>query len=531
MGGYKMRTGQIWAIAALLVCLLFCSLRWSYLEMPLDRDEGMYLVIGQQLASGAVPYKDVYEMKPPGLFYTYAVLAGLGGYSYEGARIWALVLYALNGVLLFFLLRSRSWTWGAFVAQCVFYALSMNPYLHVFSLLPEPLMLFCFLLGLCALAWFGRYAVALVVGGFLLVWSVWIKQNMAFPLLFVMGWYAYSLWEYKTIQRKQLGYLAMGMIAGPALTLGWILVNSAWADMLYWVWTYPATVYTQAISMEKGVGYLQTFLEVALDHSGLWAVLALIGFGVHFFVRKTAWGSASPLLFFIFSFMAVVPGLRFYGHYWILMLPALAIGVGALWEFAGEMLRSVVSSRLGFVLLGGLFLGVFGYHLRDQDAIYFEPNVEVWSYISYGNNPFSAIRDIAEKLDEYARSDSEVVVMGSEPQLYVYLEQMPFTPHTFIAFLNKQHPRRGAMRAEFTSQVREVKPEYMLFVNHPYSWSITENDHQDVFTWAYRYGKNYYRPIGLYELDANSRDRKLWSDDPGLLQPRAQKYIQILKRK
>ena len=290
MQGSKIGAGQIWAIAALLACLFFCYLRWWYLEMPLDRDEGMYLVIGKQVAEGAVPYGDVYEMKPPGLFYSYAALSSLGGYSYEGARVWALVLYGLNGILLFFLLRSRSWIWGAFVAQCTFYALSMNPYLHVFALLPEPLMIFSFLLGLCLLAWFGRYAVVLVVGGFLLGWAFWIKQNMVFPLLFIMGWYVYSLWIRRDIPRKEMTYLGVGMIMGPVLTLIWIAVNSAWADMVYWIWTYPATVYTQSISMEKGLGYLQTFLEVVADHSSIWAILGLIGFGVHFFLEPDGLG-------------------------------------------------------------------------------------------------------------------------------------------------------------------------------------------------------------------------------------------------
>jgi hypothetical protein len=87
------------------------------------------------------------------------------------------------------------------------------------------------------------------------------------------------------------------------------------------------------------------------------------------------------------------------------------------------------------------------------------------------------------------------------------------------------------MRAEFTSDVQRVQPKYVVFVNHPYSWSITDGDHRDVHAWAYRYAKNNYRPIGLYEMDGTARDARIWSENPAQLQPQASRFIQVYIRK
>ncbi len=520
-----------WGVAAFLALVIFSALRLPYLDMPLDRDEGTYLVIGKQVAEGKLPYKDVYEMKPPGLFYTYALMASVGAYGFDGARLYTICFYGLAGILLFLILYRKGWQWGALASQLVFYTLSMNPYIHGFALLPEAIMVFFFLLGILLLDFTNRHWALAVLGGFLLGWSFWIKQNMLFPLSFLALWAGYALWIRRETSFRRVGLVLLGFISGPFLTTLWIVIHGGWSDMLYWMLTYPATVYTQSISWSKGLEYLISFLNYSAPHSMIWVALACLGFIAHFFLKKGVWGRATPALFAVFSLLAVSPGLRFYGHYWILVLPALALGVGALWEFMGVQIGRNLSSKYKDLLLAALLLCVFAFHFSNQRNVYIKPSVESWARRSYGNNPFLEIQDIASKLKTYGNVKEEVAVMGSEPQLYVYLKQTPFTAHTFITFLNKRHPRRGKMRSEFTSDVQGEKPLYLVFVNHPYSWSITEGDHQDVYQWAYRYAKNQYRPIALYEMDGLASDRRIWAQDANSLQPKANKYIQVLIRK
>jgi len=526
------RTGRvIFWLVVIAVLTLFAILRAPYLEMPLERDEGTYLVLGNQVAQGATPYADVYEMKPPGLFYTYALLTAIGGYSFEGARDITLLLHLANAFLLFLLLYRARWLWGALGAMIAFLSLSMNPYFHGFALLPEPLMIVFFLSGILCLQFADGKSYRYVLAGVFLGSSFWIKQNMMFPLMFVGLLLLYRMIQSSDRDKKPLVYLIVGGLSVPVVTLLPIVFQGGWSDFYYWVWTYPRNIYTQSISWSSGYSYMMKVLELSWSHLMIWVIAAALGFVFHFGLKQRLYGRATPLLFFVFSFLAVMPGLRFYGHYWMIVLPAISIGVGAFFEWVHQLLRLRFEQRLSAIAVFVLLLVGSAGHLYQQSKVYFSPNIEQWSRFSYGNNPFREIHDIAEKLKEYASAGEDVVVMGSEPQLYVYLEATPFTPHVFITFLNKVHPRRGAMRAEFTSEVQKAEPKYMVFVNHPYSWSISNKDRKDVHQWAYRYAKNYYRPIGLYEMGGTVNDRKIWSEDPKQLQPRSQYYVQILIRK
>lgn len=67
------------AIEIAAACFLALLLGWSSLSYPLGADQGVLAVWAQELARGAVPYRDIWEQRPP-LFYfliCFGYLAGL----------------------------------------------------------------------------------------------------------------------------------------------------------------------------------------------------------------------------------------------------------------------------------------------------------------------------------------------------------------------------------------------------------------------------------------------------------------------
>ena len=78
--------------AGIIVVFLFI-LRLNLMDLPLERDESAYAYLGQRAGEGLAPYRDFYEMKPPFLFYGYALLNAVFGYSAWGLRLIACFLY------------------------------------------------------------------------------------------------------------------------------------------------------------------------------------------------------------------------------------------------------------------------------------------------------------------------------------------------------------------------------------------------------------------------------------------------------
>jgi hypothetical protein len=68
-------------LLGLSILILFLLTKYNYLNVPLDRDEGTYLYLGQCFMEGYIPYVDFYEIKPPGVFLVYGVFEKIFGGS------------------------------------------------------------------------------------------------------------------------------------------------------------------------------------------------------------------------------------------------------------------------------------------------------------------------------------------------------------------------------------------------------------------------------------------------------------------
>jgi hypothetical protein len=64
-------------VVGALLALVFLA-RLGALDVPLERDEGAYAYIAAQWRSGLIPYRDVFDHKPP--------LVYLGDGALHGAR-------------------------------------------------------------------------------------------------------------------------------------------------------------------------------------------------------------------------------------------------------------------------------------------------------------------------------------------------------------------------------------------------------------------------------------------------------------
>ena len=71
--GRTSRQAALEVAALLAVAAVYIWTRWQLLDVPLDRDEGAFGVVGQAILRGELPYRDVLDHKPPGVFYLYAL--------------------------------------------------------------------------------------------------------------------------------------------------------------------------------------------------------------------------------------------------------------------------------------------------------------------------------------------------------------------------------------------------------------------------------------------------------------------------
>ncbi len=111
------------AVAILLVAIVA---RWRAFGNPVIHiDEQFYWLVGGRMLHGAIPYIDIWDRKPIGLFLLFAGLRAIGGNGAIAYQIGALVCVWLTGLILFAMGRRIAPAGGA-LAGAILYILCLN---------------------------------------------------------------------------------------------------------------------------------------------------------------------------------------------------------------------------------------------------------------------------------------------------------------------------------------------------------------------------------------------------------------------
>lgn len=516
-----------WFLGLMLLTLIVVLIaRINLLEMPFERDEGDYVLAGRLLLDGAKPYIDFYEQKPPGLFYTYAFFTAIFGTGATALHFGiALITTISTGLLYLFVSRLINTTTAA-VAGAAFAILTLAPGASGFTVQSEHFVVLFILLGLWLLLkglqedrWYW-VLVSGICGG----WSAMIKQNSVFFVLFTgitlliyLRWILGSDWR-KAILRGAL--YSAGVLIPIVLLAGIMWAKGYWKDMWYWVFVYP-NQYVSQIKYSEGVTYFFTFLKsVTVGTTLLWVLAGagLLSLPWSGLKASTAWIIASMALL---SFCTIVPGLRFYPHYWLFLSPVLALLLGILVHFVGNKLSWAAFPFAAVAILTSIFI---------NSGYYFSPDVHNIIRGAYGDNPFEESKEVGRYLKSRAQPGDKVAVLGSEPQIFLYSGMKSPSRHTFVAFIVSLNPNSKKWQDELVQDVEKDKPKYLVIVYHPYSWALDPKSDMTAYNWMWNYARANYHPIGYADMISRNDTRYKWDAEALSYRPEGKEYLTVYER-
>ena len=165
-----------------LILVITTLIRLQYLDIPLERDESIYSYIGKLALNGGKPYVDFFEMKPPIMFYSYAFLIGIFGYSATGIHLAATAIVTLNTYFTFAIARKIGGLQVGYLSATAYGIWSLSPGVYACYLLSENVALAW---GLPAVLWALNYPNTtnrkqLFAVGFLLAMAFLTKQVAKF---------------------------------------------------------------------------------------------------------------------------------------------------------------------------------------------------------------------------------------------------------------------------------------------------------------------------------------------------------------
>ncbi len=414
-----------WQWVGLIALALFVT-RITTLFIPLIDDEETFAVIGRILLHGGLPYIDVVDNKPPLLYYWYALWLGLFGDGNTLAlHLIGMAWVGLTCFFIFFIGRRASNEragYFAALAYAIFTTTFIPSYiaLHASLILALPLTI-----GVWALIqWHdSNRPLWMMLSGLCCGAAVFFKFQAIIQLPFVM-WAIYYLY-FRNLNRNlaSLIFASLSFLAGVA-AVGTVILGFLHHHHILRAF-YDVTWHASMTYMKEGESAGDFWGRFA-GHVGGYVAATFplwIALGVLLTRRFSRYLSGTPYKrpmptwiwgWFLFSVPAVFAGGRFYGHYFIQLLPPICIMAGVAfdrWWDRGRTHRVALATTLAVLAIGWMAPRIWFQEFADRFDI---QNLRVE-------------QDVGRYIERHSPEGSTLFVWGVDPSIYFFANRAPAT--------------------------------------------------------------------------------------------------------
>jgi hypothetical protein len=491
-------------LAAAVVAVM--AVRFQAAPVPLERDEGEYALMGQLILDGMPPYHDAANMKLPGTYYAYSVILAVFGQTATGIHLGLMAVSLISTVILYLIAIPLLGFSGAALAGAAFVVMSADTaVLGLFAHATHFVVMFA-LAGTWLLLQrsVSKHGIPFLFGAGICFGLAFImKQSGIFFGLFGLSWVIFGALRSRPVAWKGLIVDSCAVTSGIILPYVLVLALMAHEGVLggFWFWTVDyAGAYASQVNLAYGIRLFRSgIVPIIRNNPLIWSMAAAGMAGI--WLTRAGRGIA-PFLsgFFLFSFLAVCPGLFFREHYFVQVLPAAALGAGAaLWTIGEVSARYTSRSRaVGFSVLVAVavYLITCTYFMERAIAGLSPDQV---SRSIYGRNPFPESVRIARYIQENTKPGDRIAIMGSEPQICFYAHRRPATEYIYMYGLMEPQPFALRMQEEMIAQVERSDPPFLVVVPISTSWLKRSDSELKIFLWMNRYLEN-YRPVMVAEI-------------------------------
>ena len=464
-GRERLTTRALWIAA----WALFVALRVPYLDVPFERDEGGYGYIAQRMLLGEAPYRDAFDQKPPLVFVPYALAFATLGQQPRDVHLVLLLWSAATMLVVAAVARRLGGPLAAAAAGLAFAVLSASPRLLGFTANTEMFML----LPMTAAAWCALRAApserawgSWIAAGALAGSACWFKPVAATSAVAVAVYAVATALRAGGARPARRALLRLACLVGGAL--------AATAPVVTFIALHPGALqpfidgvgrynlaYVQEVPLDEGLEHLARALSLQLPaFLPIW-MLALAAV----LLPRTRPAGALVATWFVALAAGTCAGLHFRDHYFVQVVPALAVGAGL--ALAALLARFERQPLLGAVVAVAFVAGPTVW--ADRQLLWAD-SPQAISRMLYDVDPFPESAQIARVIAAGSAPDESVLILGSEPQILLQAGRRSATRFVFAHSLMLGIEGSSDRRRIAVEEIRASHPRFVVLVRQPGSW-------------------------------------------------------------
>lgn len=453
-----------------IACLVFAlALRVvTFGDPALHVDESFYLLVGEMMHQGAVPYVDVWDRKPLGLFIIYYLIAGI----YAGPIAYQVAAWLCAGATAFLISRIASRFAGrqGSILAGLLYLAALGPLMGVGGQAPV-----FYNLLVCGGYWIvvrhldelragtvprAIYG-AMLLGGLALTVKQTTFFEVAFLGLFVVGALHSAGMPARRLTGAAAGFIALGVLP-IALVAAWYWQAGYWSQFYHAMVTSNLTK-TAIPSVAQATGARSMLIVL-----GPLLSFALLTVALHFKNERIKPYRVPLLGWLVAALLGVLAIPNFYGHY------ALPFAVPAAVASAAFLARKDLGLPVGGVAI--VILSLLGGSLKSEQHQLSRQNMAELGNAMRNHSP-----------------NGTALILDAPPYLYSLSGLKPLSPLVFPFHLTDRRERNVShlnTDSEFR-RILEQRPGALALAKAPRHFE------PDLTRWAQvrRYVAEHCRPI------------------------------------
>ncbi len=438
------------ASAPAIIACLIASFRW-----PLVHDAPLMHYIAWRILSGAVPYRDLFDMNMPGVYVLHILVLKIFGPSDLGWRLFDLVWLLFTAGAIYLLCRPVS-RWGGLLGAVFFFCYHLS--VGAINMGQRDFLLCVFLL---LSAHFSALSVErraspkwALLGGLCLGAGVTIKPYCALYGIFIITLIVLRAYFDGSPWVREVLSFAAGSVVAPFLLGIWLVRTGGLGPMLDITFKFLAPFYSK-----MGNGDTLTLALLPLRLNQLWIFVTLLAW------RRIAkslryWLMVLGTAFGWFSFVLQGKGWDYHLYPFNVFLCAL-LGV----SLASLLQRRALATKvLGFSCLS-LFMLLIALRCWSVSQTPMSSDLmankvtTVKCLAAYLRPRIDPSRDTVQIMDEAEGGIHALFLLrAAEPTRFIY-------DYQFLPDFQSQYAQ--ALRTEFEEGLRTRPPKYIVVFNRP----------------------------------------------------------------
>jgi 4-amino-4-deoxy-L-arabinose transferase-like glycosyltransferase len=400
-------------VLTILVLIAIVFRFHTFFPVTIDHDENTYAVIADHMLEGQVLYKDVIDIKQPGIFLIFAMIQLLFGKSILAIRLVAAMTIALSAYVIFSIKKEAGFSPISSLASAIVFVFLFNYYFG-FSANAE---VFFIAFSVVAFYFFinAKNGWYYFLSGLFYGLGFVIKQHILFDFAAIgIFFFVISIKEQKfLVQLPNMMLMVLSFLA-PFLIVHVCFWYLGYYEYYHFVTYIAPGNYQSGYDIPKMIRFALDALVTYLPIS----ILAIMAFWSHSWIKK--W-KMMTLLMLIMAVIGIIATGKAHHHYYLQLALPLSIAFGQFMDFF--WLRQLFSS----VWVRSVSWLLFAIYIVSIGSFYYQ---RYW-----------VRKDVSREVIAYMNDrikPNESIYAGDGPQiLYWYFDKLSPTPYVHASLLLK----------------------------------------------------------------------------------------------